>query len=331
MRTGEMFYHSGCLTQAEHYFQEALDNADPKDRRQWLAARLQIVNVLKFIRPVEASNMNNEIADDCKAFPALRQQSLALSAAISFWLDNKQAFNQYNDEYLELARQTDSLPTTYDKPLQAMHEAVNGFSDQALRTIDQHLGGTALRHQLRLRIFEKKGDNAAVIRELKQCAATIDSLNAANYEANLTQAATITSMTLAQQKAEQRSSHMVMLTVLMALVIIGMLALWIYLHRRNQKTDQSQVAVFCRVRDDVSCGGEDVHLPPPALRAFQKEATASRAPISSPVRVLARASKRYSMASPPGIGSPAAKPVSVCRAASPSSRRMQAYAREQRA
>lgn len=235
LRMGEMFQQSGCLTQAEHYYQTAIDNADVNDKQQWLNASLQKVNLLKFWRPVEAQNLNSNISDECKAYPALYQQSLALNAAISFWLGNKEDFKKYNDEYLQLCNQTENLSNVYDKPLQAMNEALNGYYDQALKTISQHVSVSVLRHELRLRIFQMKGDDTAVINELKRRAATIDSLIAANYNTNLNEASSLNSMTLAQQKAEKRSSHMIMLTLFMALIIMGMFALWIYLHRRNQK------------------------------------------------------------------------------------------------
>ena len=235
MRLGNMFYQSGCMTLADHYYQTALKNADANDKHQWLDARLQIVNTLKFMQPIEAQNMNNEIINDCKAYPELYQQSLAINAAISFWLNNKNEFTRYNNNYLQLCQETEGLTTIYDKQLQAMNEALNGYYDQALRTIEQHIPASVLRHELRLHIFQMKGDNTAVLRELRLRAATIDSLFSVTYDANLSEVAATTSMTLAQQKAEKRTSHMVILTLLMALFIIVMFAVWGYLHRRNQK------------------------------------------------------------------------------------------------
>jgi len=235
IRLGEMFQKSGCMLQAEHYYQTAIEYADANNLQQWITARLHMVNLLKFWRPVEAQNINNDIVEDCKAYPALYQQSLALNAAISFWLDNKTDFDNYNNEYVALCRQNESLPNIYDKPLQAMYEALNGFYDQALHTIDQNIPTSILRHELRLHIFQMKGDNAAIIKELKQRTLTIDSISTANFTANVNEVAITNNMTKEQQKAEKRSSRMVMLTLFMGLILIGMFALWIYLHRRNQK------------------------------------------------------------------------------------------------
>lgn len=235
LRMGEMFYQSGCMKQAEKYYQTAIENADAKNKQQWLAARLQMINLLKFWRPVEARNLNEEIAEECKAYPALHQKSLALNAAISFWLDSKDEFKFFNDEYLRFSNQTEGLPTVYDKPLQAMSEALNGYYNQALNTIEQHIPASVLRHELRLRIFQMKGDDKAIIREMQLRTATIDSLCAVNYNTNLNEASTISSMTVAQQQAEKRSSRMLMLSFLMGLIILSMFALWVYLHRRNQK------------------------------------------------------------------------------------------------
>lgn len=235
MRMGEMFYESGCLRQAEKYVQAAIDNAGPNDKHQWLSARLQMINILKFWRPVEAYNINEEIAEDCKAYPELHQKSLALNAAISFWLNNKDDFKDYNDEYLRFSNQTEGLPTVYDKPLQAMGEALSGYYNQALNTINQHIPTSVLRHELRLHIFQMKGDDKAVIKEMQLRTATVDSLSAVMYNTNLSEASTTNSMTVAQKQAEERSYRMMMLSLLMGLIILGMFAIWVYLHRRNQK------------------------------------------------------------------------------------------------
>ena len=235
LHLGEMFHQSGCLRQAEQYYQTAINDVDPNDKQQWLNARLHMIDLLKFWRPVEAQNLNDEIFEDCKEWPELYQQSLALNAAINFWLNNKANFNNYNNEYLEFCKQNDSLPDTYDKPLQAMSEALNGYYNEALRTIDQYIPASMLRHQLRLRIFQMKDDKNAIINELKQRTATIDSLSALTYTNNLSEVVATKNMTQEQKKAEQRTSRMVVLTLFLTLIILGMFALWIYLHRRNQK------------------------------------------------------------------------------------------------
>lgn len=233
-RLGEAFQKSGCMIQAEEYFQAAINNADFNNKHQWVSAQLRMVNLLKFLRPVEAQHINDECIEFSKEFPELYQQSLALKAAISFWLDNKSDFNNANDEYLKLCTQTKGLPTVYDKPLQAMSEALKGYYELALKTIDKHIPVSILRHELRIHIFQMKGDNAAIVDELVKRSATIDSLSAANFTANLNKVAATSSMTQAQIQAEERSSRMVVLTLAMALFILCMFGVWIYLHRRNQ-------------------------------------------------------------------------------------------------
>ena len=235
IRLGEMFHKCGCMVQAERYYQTAIDNADFDDKEQWVNAQLHMVNLLKFLRPVEAQHINEESVEYSKNWPKLYQQSLALSAAISFWLDDKSGFNKANDEYMELCRKETNLPHDYDKPLQAMGEALNGYYDQALQTIDRHIPLSILRHEMRIHIFQMKGDKAAIVSELQQRAATCDSLNAINFDANLKEVAATNSMTQAQKNAEQHSSLMMKITLIMAFIIICMFAIWAYLHRRNQK------------------------------------------------------------------------------------------------
>ena len=235
IRLGELFQRSGCMTQAEHFFQTAFDNVDKNDRQQWLSAQLHMVDLMKFWRPIDAQRLSDEIIDACKDDPILYQKALALNASISFWVDNKRAFSEANEAYLKLCRQYDNLPDTYDKPLQAMNEALSGYYDEAMHTIDQFVPKSIFRHELRLHIFQMKGDKDAIIEELKQRTNTIDSLSAASYYATNNEVAVTKNMTLAQQKAEQRSSFMVILTLSMAAVVILMFMIWIILHRRNQK------------------------------------------------------------------------------------------------
>lgn len=232
---GEAFQKSGCMMQAENYFQAAIDNADFNNKYQWVNAQLHMVNLLKFWRPVEAYHINEECIEYSKKWPELYLQSLALNASISFWLNDKHDFIKANDEYMELCKKTENLPNTFDKPLQAMNEALNGYYDLALQTIDKNIPASIFRHELRIRIFQMKGDDAAIISELQQRSATVDSLSATNFASNMSKVVATTSMTQAQIQAEKRSSRMVMLTLAMALFILCMFGVWTYLHRRNQQ------------------------------------------------------------------------------------------------
>ena len=246
MKMGDMFYHCGSMTQAENYYQKAINNT--KNKEQWLTARLRMIELMKFWRPNEAQQLINECFDDFKKRPELHQQALAMNACISFWVGNKETFDQANSEYLELSRQYSQLPTTYDIPLQAMHEALEGYYNNAFSILDEHLAGTLIRHQLRLRIFEMTGNKDEIINELQDRAKTVDSLTAANFDDNAGMANLTNSMTMAQQKADKHSSNMMMLIIIMAVVMAIMLLLAYYMYRKNhnellKKNDQLNSAL----------------------------------------------------------------------------------------
>ena len=232
MKLGDMFYHCGSITQAENYYQKAINNT--KDKEQWLTARLRMIDLMKFWRPNEAQQLINECFEDFKKRPELHQQALAMNASISFWVGNKEAFDRANSDYLKLSRVNSQLPTTYDIPLQAMKEAMEGYYTNALNIIDEHLRGTLIRHQLRLRIFEMNGNKDDIINELQQRAKTVDSLTAANYDENLAMANLTNSMTVAHQEAEQHHSNMLLLIIIMAVVMAIMLLSAYYMYRKNR-------------------------------------------------------------------------------------------------
>ena len=248
MQLGRMFQKSGNLLLAEQNFLKALDNADEQNAQDMLNAELSLVDVMKLQRPIEAQRMNDRLEQACRKQPGYLQRHLAMNCFICFRLNNKPAFNKSYEQYVALCRDHEDLPTTFDAMLQAMHEALDGYCNDALRTLADPGIDNLTRHDLRIAIFEHQADTMRLLNELRQRALTVDSLGALMYEQNLSEVSNTSNMTRAQQQAEKKSSNLLLLLAGLLAVVIGMVLLLLHIRKRSrqqldQKNDQLKTAL----------------------------------------------------------------------------------------
>ena len=248
MQLGRMFQASGNLLMAEQYYKTAQDHANEHNGTEELNAQLGMVDVLKLQQPVEAQRLNDHLEQACRQRPDYQLRHLAMNCFISFRLRNSSAFNSAYNEYFSLCQQNDTLPTTYDVALKAMHEAMGQYYNEALRTLRSPEVDMLTRRDLRCVIFEMQEDTASLVNELRLRALTVDSLGAMMYEQNQSEVGATANMTLAQQEAEQKSSNRLYILLAMIAVAILVVLLWIR-DRRNvrqqldQKNDQLKTAL----------------------------------------------------------------------------------------
>lgn len=235
MKLGKMFQQCGNTMKARACYETAIKTAYKLDLYSLVNAQLSLVDVIKFQNPVEAQRLNDNCMETSSKYPDCRQRYLALNGIISFLLGNKESFNRANDEYISLSRQNGQLPSTYDKALQALNDAINGYYDTALKTLNDAEVDQLTRHDLRIAIFGMSGDSARAISELQRRALTIDSLNAIMYEDNINENSVMASIERVQQQAEQQSSRLLYIIVLLALLIVLMIIIWLHLQNRKKK------------------------------------------------------------------------------------------------
>ena len=233
MQLGEMFKNSGNLLLAEKYFQAAIDNTE--NELELLSANLHWVDIMKFSQPVKAQRLNDHCEEPSRQMPDYRQIYLAMNGFISFQLNNKSAFNNAYEEYLNLCQQYDSLPDYYDIPMKAMHEALEGYTNEALETLSSQKLDGLTRHDLRILFYEKNGELEKAIDEQNKRCQTIDSMSAAAYERNLKEIQTTANMTHAQKEAEQSSSKKLTVIFVLLAVIALMLAYWLNTKKNIKK------------------------------------------------------------------------------------------------
>ena len=225
MQLGTLFKNSGNLLMAEKYFQAAIDNTD--DEQELLPAHLNLVDIMKFSQPVEAQRLNDHCEKYSRQTPDYRLMYVAMDGFISFRLNNKTAFDKAYEDYQSLCQQHEDLPDLYDIPMKAMHEALEGYTDEALQTLSDQRLDLLTRHGLRILIFEHSGELEKVIDEQNKRMQAIDSMNAASYERNLQEVRTTASMTRAQKEAEKSSSNKLLVILAMLAIIVLLLAFWL--------------------------------------------------------------------------------------------------------
>ena len=233
IKLGQTFQETGNLLMAKIFYQKACDVAETE--QELLEARLSVADIQKFTEPVEAQRLNDLCDEISEKYPGLRQKYLVTNATISFLLNNKTAFNKTYKEYQTLCQNYESLSQEYDIILKAMHEALGGYYQEALRTLDKPGIGIVIRHTLRIHIFELSGNKQKAIDELRHRAASIDSLGTHFYESNVKESNVTASMTRAQEQAEKNSSRMTKLNIIMLAVMAIMIYIWMLMHRKEQK------------------------------------------------------------------------------------------------
>jgi len=238
MKLARMLEQSGNLQMAGQYYKRATNQTDEKDIYSQLQAQLGLVSTQKFTDPVAAQRLNDELDAQCRNYPDCQQQHLALNGYLSFRFNNKETFAKANEEYIKLCHDNESLPTIYDLPLQAMNDALAGYYDQALKTLDQSGTNPIIRHELRTIIFEMNGDTINFIKEIQRKASTVDSLSMVMYEKNADQVLKVKGIALQKHK----KWHRTVLTVIHVIILVLIIALFIYFMMKIKRKYREKLA-----------------------------------------------------------------------------------------
>jgi len=233
IKLGQLFKSSGARLLAQQCFQTAANESS--NEQELLVAQLNLADVLKFSQPVEAVRINELGAETSKKYPGQRQLYLTTTGIVSFLLDDKAEFEKSYDEYLRLCNQYATLSTSYDIAMRAIHEAFDGFYDEALRTLDSPGLDRLTRHDLRISIFRRSGNLQGVVDEQRQRAISLDTLNLTMYRQNNKEAMLTATMTNAQHEAEESNSRLLLLNAIMLALIAIMIIIGLSMKRKEQK------------------------------------------------------------------------------------------------
>lgn len=240
MRIGKMFETSGNLTMADKYYTSAAESYDRNDERQLVMARLAIVDINKFRNPVFAQRLNDQCEFMARKHSDLRQKHIVLNAFIAFCLQNKSAFEQANNEYIKLCHENESLPDSYDAVLQAMGEAVKGFYDDALSTLQRSCCDLVTKQDIRIKIFSMKGELNSVIREQQRKAAMVDSLVAETYTMNNNEVSVSQGIDIARQQSASSNKKLWNTILLLTGIIIIFIAIYFYIRSKQKKYEKAK-------------------------------------------------------------------------------------------
>ncbi len=248
MSMGQMFENSANLTMAEKYYTLAIDNYDRNNNRELTEAKLALAYINKFKNPSLAQRLNNQCMEESMKYADLKQKYLAINAFVNFCLNNKAEFEQANSEYIKLCQQNESLPDKYDLMLQSMEEAMKGFYDNSLATLKRSDADKITATDLRIIIFNMKGDMRAVIREQQNKASLVDSLNAESYEKNVNEKSLNQGLEKAREELSDKKNTLTTIIIIMAVVILILVGLYFYLIKkthtyRKNKNEQLKTAL----------------------------------------------------------------------------------------
>ncbi len=235
MKKGQLFLKSGNLHKAELFFNEALNHAQTLDIKKQLEAQLSLVDVTKSWKTLEAQRINKICRNSSASLPEYRQRYLTMNMFISFFLNDKYAFESANSEYRQLCIDHQELPTSNDRAIQAMYEAINGFYDEALRTLNTEEIDVLTRHDMRMNIYRLNGNYKKAFDEQKLRAVSVDSLNAALYDSIISEITSSTEQELINQLADKQKSRTRNIIITLIILVILITAIWLYLRHKMQK------------------------------------------------------------------------------------------------
>ena len=236
MEAARLFLESGCLKKAQQHYMTAIEQAESTGEGNITDAQMGLVDALKFWQPVEAQRWANRCEQASRRDAITRRNLIIMNACISFTLGNTSLFDTHYQNYHSLLDANEGLPAKGLRAMEAMHQAMNHYYDEALNQLAQEDSILLLdRLDITACIYRMACDTTRLLATLQRQMEAKDSLMAALYDSNLSSAATTASMTRAQQKAEADSSTLLKVVLGLAALCLAMLIVWLRLRHKDRK------------------------------------------------------------------------------------------------
>lgn len=235
---GNLFESRGCYRMARHYYQEAIDNADPNDEVTIIGLFSQMAVLQMFNDPKDAWLWNERCGTTSKKYPHYHQVYLFVKAATAFASGDRkaslEAIGAYHQFHRENAKTLDNFG---QHTIKAIEEACRGNNDRAIALLAQRNTDidTICLNQLRILVCKHAGQYQAALRYAGMKADYIDSLNSDMLFNNINQLNAETDLAKMQSDASRQRARLYGIVLALAGIIIVLLVVYIITRSRSRK------------------------------------------------------------------------------------------------
>ena len=241
---GTIYESRGNYRMANHYYMDALKNAEPTDSGALISIYSRLASLKAAREPQEAWEWNEKFGAMSADFPDYYKVYLALKGEICFYLGRKGDFQRADAEFQQYVKSRPELDDYGVAMMQVLRLAMAGHYGQALAMTDQELAATTDigRYDIRGRIYEMMGryDQAlqvsALRRDLRDSLNSdmlFDNINEVNAELGLVRLSERAAREREELNAKAVREREMWLVVTIVLLLVGFgLIVWRYLTRR---------------------------------------------------------------------------------------------------
>ena len=242
MSLGYIFEQRGCYRIAVHYYQEALDNIDPKDSTglAHLYSQMASINLTRNSDKAQqwTERMGNIISQDSLYY----RPYLTLKGQICFFNGDKDNFFKVKQEFEEYMKRTPALDHSGEHILKIMEDAFVGKYDEALSLLDQDVQDydDIRRCDIRIRIFKMMGNMDRVLQEVNNRRNLRDSLSSNLLSDNLTEISAAVGIAKIKEKAAKERERWLGITIILLVVAHVLIVSRYFARQRYQKRVEKQ-------------------------------------------------------------------------------------------
>ena len=231
---GSIFDERGNYRMAEQYYRDALKNAAPKDTGSLIGIYSRLADLKSTREPQEAWQWNEKFGSLVVNNPDFYKVYLILKGQISFFLADRNKFDQAYQEMKHLLIQHPEVNELGTKSMQLMHEVLHGHYDEALTIIREDTLNQDDLNQLDIHIkaYEMMGMERMAMEQVDKRRNLRDSLNSNMLFDNINEInAELGVFKLNQEAARERE---IWLGAVIILLLLGLaLVISRYLMRRR--------------------------------------------------------------------------------------------------
>lgn len=235
---GTIFESRGNYRIAHHYYEESIKSLPLDDLSNLMSSYSHIACLTMFRDPVEADYWNKKYEKESLSFPPYHQIYLYIDGMINFAVGNARGFQKSYREYQEYHSAHPGLDNFGRNTLDIANLAIEGHHQQALDSLNQISNidvSVISKFDMSVLICKKMNryDKALELEQMKE--EYKDSLNSDFIFSNINELNAQLGVAQAQSKASKVRETMFFIILSMAIVMIGLLVLWLMRNRKSKE------------------------------------------------------------------------------------------------
>ena len=242
MSLGTIFETRGTYRIAIHYFQEALNNIDPKDSTglAHIYAQLVALNLTRHIGKARewSDRLSSVISDDSLYY----RQYLTLQGQIYFFSEDKDNFFKTKREFDAFSKRKAALDHNGEHIMKVMESTFLGRYDEALRLLDQESQdyNDITRCDARIQIYRMMGRSDWALKETDKRRVIRDSLSNDLLFNSLNEINAAINVAKLKEKAAQEREHWLDIVIILLLIAFALAASRYIINRRFERKIKKQ-------------------------------------------------------------------------------------------